>query len=257
MAWLLPREHGAYGQLAFPLIAVMGGGAPGPPALALAIAFMAGFILHEPLLVLLGQRGQRARREQEDAAIRTAVWMGATAGLSLALAVYQMRPGARWTVLVPIAFALATVPMVVQRRQKTTTGELHVALALGSCALPAGVASGLSAQEATSCWFVLTLGFWAATLAVRATIALQRREPSATARTGAVVLAIAAPFAAMWMSSRFAVHPLLWIATLPLSAMALVFAATPPSARRLRTVGWTLVGASAATTILLIALTRA
>jgi hypothetical protein len=257
MRWLFPREHGAYGQLAFPLVAVLGSGTPGPAAWALVIAFVAGFIAHEPLLVLLGQRGPRARREQEDAAIRTLVWMSGMAVIDLAFAVYRLAPALRWTVLVPIAFAIATVPLIVQKKQRTATGEMHVALALGSCALPTGVASGLSAQEAASCWFVLTLGFWAATLAVRATIALQRREPSAAERLAAALIALGSPVAALWMSHRFGVHPLLWIATLPLSTLAILFAATPPSARRLRTVGWALVTAGAAATVALIALNRA
>lgn len=257
MAWLFPREHGAYGQLAFPLVAALASGSPTGAAWALTITFVAGFIAHEPLLVLLGQRGARARREQEDAAIHTLVWMGGMAVLDLVFGVYRMAASTRWTVLVPIAFALATIPLILQRRQKTAIGEMHVALALGSCALPVGVASGLSAQEAAGCWFVLTLGFWAATLAVRATIAMQRREPSGAQRLGAATIALASPFAAVWMSRNFGLHPLLWIATLPLATLALVFAATPPSARRLRTVGWALVAAGGAATLALIILNRA
>lgn len=257
MAWLFPREHGAYGQLAFPLIAALGSGAPALAAWALTITFIAGFIAHEPLLVLLGHRGPRARREQADAAIHTLVWMGGMAAVDLAIALYLLPPGRRWTVLVPIAFAFATIPLIVQRKQKTATGEMHVALALGSCALPVGVGSGLSPQEAAGCWFVLTLGFWAATLAVRATIALQRREASGGARLGAAIIAGASPFAAAWMSRRFGLHPQLWIATLPLSTLAVLFAATPPSARRLRTVGWGLIVAGAAATVALVLLNRA
>ena len=256
MAWLFPREHGAYGQLAFPLVAGLASGTPGAAAWALAIAFVAAFISHESLLVLLGQRGPRARRDQEGDAVHTLVWMGGMAALDLAFGVYWMPPPLRWTVLVPVAFALATIPLIVQRKQKTAAGEMHVALALCSCALPVGVAAGLSPQEAAGIWFVLVLGFWAATLAVRATIALQRREPSLATRIFAAALAVASPFVAMWLSGRFGLHPYLWLATLPLSAMALVFSATPPSARRLRAVGWTLVTAGGAATVLLVTLNR-
>ncbi len=257
MAWLFPREHGAYGQLAFPLVAALASGSPGAAALALTVAFVAAFVAHEPLLVLLVQRGPRARREQQDAAVHTLVWMGGMAALDLAFGLYRMPPALRWTVVVPIAFAVATIPLILQRKQKTALGEMHVALALCSCALPVGVAAGLSPQQASGTWFVLTLGFWAATLAVRATIALQRREPSLASRIFAAVLAIASPFVAIALSRRLGLHPYLWLATLPLSAMALVFAATPPSARKLRAVGWSLVTAGGAATVLLIALARA
>jgi hypothetical protein len=254
VAWLFPREHGAYGQLAFPLAAALGSGVPSAAAVLLVVAFLAAFVAHEPVLVLTGQRGPRARREQRDPAIKTLVWMGATAVADVAIAVVFMPPPLRWTVLVPAAFALATVPMILQKRQKTLTGELHVVLALASCALPVGVAAGTTAQEAAACWFVLTLGFWAATLAVRGTIALQRREPTALLRIGAVLLASASPFVASLMSKRFGLNPMLWLSTLPLSTSAVILATTPPAARRLRAVGWLLVGGGAIAAVLLIVL---
>ncbi|MDE3154816.1 MAG: YwiC-like family protein, partial [Acidobacteriota bacterium] len=61
---MLPREHGAYGQLLFPLVTALALGRPGAAALALAAAAIAAFLAHEPLLVLLGQRGTRAARER-------------------------------------------------------------------------------------------------------------------------------------------------------------------------------------------------
>jgi hypothetical protein len=254
MAWLFPREHGAYGQLAFPLIAAFGSGIPSATALLLIVAFLAAFVAHEPLLVLLGQRGPRARREQRDDAVRTLVWSAATAIADAAIAIVFMPPGLRWTVLVPGAFALAAIPMIVQKLQKTTTGEMHVVLTLTSCALPVGVAAGATPQEAAGCWFVMALGFWAATLAVRGTIARQRREPTAALRAGAVIVAIGSPLLVAFMSQRFRLHPTLWLATLPLSVSAVALALFPPSARHLRVVGWTLIGGGACATLLLIVL---
>lgn len=257
MAWLIPREHGAYGQLAFPLIAAFGSGIPTAPALLLIIAFLGAFVAHEPLLVLLGQRGPRARREQRDDAVRTLVWAGATAIADAAIALVFMPDGLRWTIFVPAAFALAAVPMILQKQQKTTTGEMHVVLTLTSCALPVGVAANTSPQEAAGCWFVMALGFWAATLAVRGTIARQRREPTAALRIGAIVLAVGSPFVVALLSRRFGLHPFLWAATLPLSVAAVALAIVPPSARRLRVVGWTLVVGGACAALLLIVLNHA
>lgn len=257
MAWLFPREHGAYGQLAFPLLAALGSGFPTPASILLVIAFVAAFVANEPLLVLMGQRGTRALREQRDAAIRTLVWAAATAIADAAVGVAFMPPGLRWTVLVPAAFGLATIPLVLQKQQKTTTGELHIVLALASCALPVGVAAGTTPQVAAGCWFVMTLGFWSATLAVRGTIALQRREPTLGLRLGAIVLAVASPFIIAAMSRRFGLHPMLWISTLPLSLAAIGLAIVPPSARRLRVVGWTLVGGGTCAAVLLIVLNHA
>ncbi len=256
MAWLVPGEHGAYGQLAFPLIAALGLATLEPAALLLVVAFVAAFIAHEPLLVLLGQRGPRARREQQDAAVKTLVWAGATAIADAAIAMVFMPPRLRWTVFVPAAFALAAVPMILQKQQKTATGEMHVALTLASCALPVGVASGAGPQEAAACWFIFTLGFWSATLAVRATIARQRREPSARLRVGAVLIALASPFIVSILSRRFGLHSMLWLSTLPLGIVAVVLAAMPPSARRLRTVGWLLMAGGALAAVLVVVCNR-
>jgi len=257
MRWLIPREHGAYGQLAFPILAGLGSGRPGLAAACLATAFAAAFVAHEPVLVLFGQRGTRARRESYSDAVATLAVSGTIAILAAIAALALMPRAGRWTVAVPAAFALAAVPMIVQRTQKTTTGELHVALTLASCALPAGVAAGVAQQKAAACWFVLTLGFWAATLAVRGAIAKQRREPSATLRTGAAALAAASPFVTVLMSGAFGLHRWLWTASLPLGAFALVLAAVPPSARHLRRIGWGLIAASATAALLLAVLNHA
>src|SRR5205823_6340503 len=67
---LLPKEHGAYGQLLFPLITAMAVGRPGVAAWSFAAAAVCAFLAHEPLLLLLGQRGPCARRERQDDAVR-------------------------------------------------------------------------------------------------------------------------------------------------------------------------------------------
>lgn len=60
---LMPREHGAYGQLALPLLTALFSGRPTAAAFLYAAAAVFAFFAHEPLLVLLGQRGSRAFRE--------------------------------------------------------------------------------------------------------------------------------------------------------------------------------------------------
>lgn len=254
---LIPREHGAYGQLAFPMLAALASGGGSAAGWLLVAAFSAAFIAHEPLLVLLGRRGARVRRELGRDAASTLVSTGSVAVLATLGGAVLMPPAHRWTVLVPAAFAVATIPMIVQKTQKTLAGEMHVALTLASCALPVGAAAGLRPQEAAACWFVMTLGFWAATLAVRGTIALQRREAAGALRLGAVAVALVSPLVAIAIAERFRLHPLFWISTLPLSLLAAAVALAPPHSRRLRRVGWALIGGSLAAAALLILLVRA
>ena len=256
MTWLVPREHGAYGQLGLPMLAAVLAGRPTLGAVLLIVSYSAGFIAHESALVLLGQRGARARRERQAEARRTLGAVGGLAALAGAVGLLMVTPSLRWTVLVPGAFALAAVPMVLQRKQKTATGEMHVALTLASCAMPVGVAAGMSPQEGAVVWLVFTAGFWAATLAVRGTIALQRREPSAATRAVAAALALAAPFGVALATARFALNPLLWTAVLPLSILALALAAVPPPARHLRRVGWWLMGGGLSAAVLVVIFLR-
>jgi hypothetical protein len=256
MAWLIPREHGAYGQIAFPIAAALGAAGNSTAAWLLVAAFSAAFVAHEPLLVVLGQRGLRATRELGRDAKRTLAVAGGIALVAAVAGWLVMAPTHRWTIWVPAAFALATVPLILQKTQKTLTGEMHVALTLASCALPVGTAAGLRPQEAAACWFVMTLGFWAATLAVRATIAHQRREATGALRGAAILVAVLSPGVAILIAERFRLHPLLWVATMPMALLGMFIAIALPHARHLRRVGWSLIAGSAATTALLVLLLR-
>src|SRR5204862_336839 len=73
---VFPKEHGAYGQLLFPLATVLVVGRRTPAALTLAAAAVLAFLAHEPLLVLLGHRGPRAARDDRSRAL---VWLASTA----------------------------------------------------------------------------------------------------------------------------------------------------------------------------------
>src|SRR5512138_3779118 len=76
---MLPHEHGAWGQLAMPLLTAFAIGRPTAAALALAAAVVLAFLAHEPAIVLLGQRGRRARDEDGDRARR---WLATSAALA-------------------------------------------------------------------------------------------------------------------------------------------------------------------------------
>jgi YwiC-like protein len=253
---LIPREHGAYGQLGFPIAAALGAGRPSAAALALALGFVAAFLAHEALLVLLGLRGPRARREQGRVAVRDGAWMSALALAGVSIGALLITPANRWTILVPIACALGIAGLVLQHVEKTTAGEMFVALTTASCALPIGAAAGVALPGAGAIWLVMALGYWAATAAVRGTIARQRREPHGALRAfGASLALVAAP--AVYLVARLCdLHPSIWIAAVPLSALSLVLAIVAPAARHLRRIGWALIGASTVAAVLLAVLVR-
>jgi hypothetical protein len=241
---LLPREHGAYAQLGFPLLSGLLLGSPGAAGLLLAAAAMLLFLANEPLVLLLGVRGRRLQEELATPARRhlaLCVALGAAAGLA---ALWLAPPEARWLALVPAAFAAALLPVVLARNLKTLAGEAIAAAAFSSMHLPlaaAGGVAGVFLWGPPLMWFATTV---VATLCVHAIKARSMgRTPwvmplaawaARLALVGALVLFALLPD---WCTVTLA-------ACLPLAG-AVVLNQLAPSPKRLKQVGWTLTAANA------------
>ena len=253
---MFPKEHGAYGQLLFPLVTALAVSRPRAVAWSLGAVSLCAFLSHEPLLVLLGQRGARAARERRRRAAiwfvgfaAAATWCGVAA---IAVAASQVRVA----LVVPAALAALLALAVLTQREHTTAGEVLSALALSSLALPVALAGDAPPAIALTCATVFAAGFVSATLCVRAVIAATRRPPAAGARVLAVLIA-AASLSALWVvaAGGYASPSAPW-AALPMCGGGSLLALRPPSARHLRTIGWSLVAASTITTAVLIATLR-
>ncbi|HVC21498.1 MAG TPA: YwiC-like family protein [Vicinamibacterales bacterium] len=249
---MLPREHGAYGQLLFPLVTALLIARPGAAAFALAAAAVAAFLSHEALLVLLGQRGPRAARERGAAGRR---WFAALAGAAALLGAAGVRlapPPARLALLVPLVCAALLGAWIVRRRERTTSGEILSALTLSSLALPIALAAGASRPAALTCTLVFALSFVVATVSVRAVILCARRLAGAGTRAVAALMA-AGGVAALALLARAGIAAAAgpWGA-LPVCGAGLVLALAAPSPRHLRAIGWSLVAATAMTALVLV-----
>ena len=247
---LVPKEHGAYGQLLFPLLTAWLVARPSVPAILFGLAATGGFLAHEGLAVRLGHRGSRAKREDRDRATTSFgvfVAFGVLAGVAaLALAPAEARRAAAVTV----ALSAAALVMTWTGRERTVVGELLACCALASWSLPIALASGASAATAIGIWVVWSLTFAAATLAVRAVIARTRREPWKTLLAGAAVvlaagsIGLSVPSELQWST--------LPVPLLPAVALVLALGLLPIGARHLHRVGWSIVAMSLATLELLI-----
>jgi YwiC-like protein len=250
---VFPKEHGAYGQLLFPLITALSVGRPGPAAFAFSAAALFVFLAHEPLLVLLGQRGPRARQDAGPRAVR---WFAATgivaAGLGIFAIATMPRP-AQHAVILCTALAAILLVVIVAHREHTTAGEILSAFTLASLALPVALASHATHAVAVTCVLVFAAAFTTGTICVRAVILHTRRPPASAARiagalTAATAIVVLAFIGAIGVASSIAP----W-AALPVCGAGAALVMKPPSARRLRIVGWTLVAATAAAAAILIA----
>lgn len=249
---LVPHEHGAYGQLALPLLTGLALGRPTAAALLLAYCILVAFVAHESLLVVLGQRGRRASAGDGPTARRVLGILGVQVVLTGALGFYLAPPPARLALALPAGLAAVVAALVVAKREKTLLGELVVAAALSSGGLAVALASGAPLDWAAGAWLTWVLAFSTATLAVQAVLARARSkgrsDPGLTHAAAALAL-VAFSFAAVPAGVPWVVP----IAILPTALLSVAVCVTHVSAQRLRELGWAMVATSVFTMLVLVA----
>jgi hypothetical protein len=235
---LWPREHGAYFQLAIPLVTACVVRSPTVPSIALAVGAALAFLANEPLLVVLGHRGPRRKAvDGTRAQIRLAILAGGALVLGafgLLVAPHAMTAAA--TVTVPTILLLA---FAWRRAEHTLAGELVAAIALTGASVPVLVAAGSSLAVALEVWLAWAIGFGATVLAVHRVIA---RHKSAA---DVVDVVLAASMIALAFGAASGWAPLLLSA--PLVGVSAVLVMAPPAASRLRAIGVAIVIASIVT----------
>jgi hypothetical protein len=236
-----------------PLATGLALGRPGATALLLVLGVVLAFLAHEPLLVVLGQRGRRVKDALGARAVRRLALLGTLAAVCGALALALASTSVRLAALAPAVLAAPVLPLVAAHLEKTIAGELLVAAALSACAAPVALASGAPpawAWGAVATWF---LSFAAATLPVQATLLWARtrgareRRPLAAAGAAAIgllALALAAVGVLPWPAA---------LAVLPTAIAAVVVALARIRPQQFTKVGWSLVGASVAALAVLLA----
>ncbi|UCF21310.1 MAG: YwiC-like family protein [Gemmatimonadota bacterium] len=243
---LLPREHGAYAQISFPLLTALSLGKPGPASILLVMAAVTVFLLHEPVLILIGGRGGRAKRELAGRARRRTALLIALALLA-GLGGLALAPAARLAALIPLGTAALLLPLIFSRREKTTAGELLVALSLSSTMIPVARAGGVNLRPALLAAAVWAIVFALGTVTVRMIIARAKKgvEPSRWVRS-APWLSAAVIAGAMFLAFEGSVPAPAALAAVPTAAVALVFALLGVHPRNLRRMGWSLVASNVA-----------
>jgi YwiC-like protein len=257
VASIVPREHGAYGQLAFPIVTSFVVAGVSAPALLIAVSVLASFLAHEPLLVWLGRRGARARRDQRRQAVAALVAEGTVAALAGVVALVLAPASVRWSMSVPLGGAALLVIAITIEHEKRALGEVAIALAFSSVALPLCLAAGAPLRTALSVAVTFAAIFVTATLAVRVVILRVRGggNPRAARLTRVAVWIVSSLLlvSIAWTSARGLTSWATIAAAAPGVVGALWLSVRPPSPTALRIVGWTLVATSGAAAIILIA----
>lgn len=253
---LVPKEHGAYGQLGMALVTALAIGGLGAAPLALAIAAVLAFVAHESLLVLLGQRGRRVKDEEGPRARRLLFALGGLAA-ALGLAGLWLAPAQARLGLVPPLILLAVVAaLVVKKLEKTAAGEMAVGAALASTGLAVALAGGAPRWAAAASCFIWTMSFAMATMSVQAVL-LRARSKGREDRGERKAIAIGGLLAFTFAVAVVAGFPLSApAALLPTAALSIAICLIRPSPKKLREMGWAMVGSSVFTLVVLVAVLR-
>lgn len=254
---LFPREHGAYGQLIFPLVTSFAVGGVTAASLLIALAAVAAFLAHEPLLVLLGRRGARAKREEQRRAMAWLAMTGAIAAGATLAGVWSLSPDARWSLTLPLLPASGVGVAIIAAREKSAAAEVAVASAFSLLAVPLCLAANASLGTALAVALTFALVFVVGTLAARAIVLGVRaggdRRGARTTRIAVLVLTCAGSAALAAAAARSLLPWTTLLAAAPGLMAGSWLAVRPPAPDRLRLVGWTLVAVAAAAALALIA----
>jgi len=247
---MIPREHGAYAELLFPIVTVFLGGLPTSSTWLLAVGAIAAFLANEPLLVLVGQRGTRIQRDEGDRAKR-ALLIFAIVGLASGLSGLALAPrAAQIAVVLPLLLGGTLTLLAIQGLERSMFGEALAAATLSSVAVPLGLSARLELTAALAVALIWAVNALLGTAVVRLTLARTKAKTSEETaavrlkRTGLILVCLGV--ISVGVAAPFGTRVGLWVlaAAVPAAVAVLVMAALRPTARRLRLMGWSLVGAN-------------
>jgi uncharacterized membrane protein (UPF0136 family) len=245
---LWPREHGATAQFLLPLATALAISRPRLAAAAFAVCALAGFLAHEPVLILLGRRGGRQRRELAIPARRRLKELALLAIVTGIFGALRAPPAALLAGAATALFVAVASLILHAGREKTLVGELFAAITLCASSVPIALAGGApltSAVAVASSWAtVFVLG----TLTVHTL--LQRIG-------GAAVVAVAVTAGVAGIASATYGHVLWPIGLVPPAIATAVLLLVRPGAKHLRRIGWSMVAADLGALLLFIVGLRA
>jgi hypothetical protein len=234
---LYPKEHGAYAILGVPLVTALFIVGLTPVTALLSIATVAAFLTHEPLLLLAGARGSRARAAAPQAG-RILFGRLAMAIVCGAAAFWGVNSLARVGMMVCLVFAVGEIVASATGNSRTLAAQI---LALAGLALPSAVvlaAGGIDVDVAVQFLLIWLFGRVATTVSVRSVIVQHKASTSRRALVTCDLLILAAGCVC---TVGFAFGDHLWLATVPMLLAALVLRVRLPHPKHLKQIGWSLL----------------
>ena len=249
---LWPREHGAYAQLGVALASAFAL-SPALRSLGQGVCTAALFLASEPVLVLLGGRGDPPLGVTGRARGRLGL-LATLAGLSGAEA-WIGRPD-EIRCLIPVAvLGLGLFGLFLVKRERTPAGEVLAAWTFSAAALPVAIAGGAGVRSAATLSLLLAVIFTLGTALVHGHL-IALRQRAWLPRMAAFLLCMALSAGVCGMTERANLPKLACLVTLPMTLAGLAIWLFPPAPWRLRAVGWAAAGCALAGGTLAVACLR-
>ena len=247
---LWPREHGAYVQLAYPVLCAWLVGEPTVASVLLGLGAFVAFLAHEPTLLVIGRRGARKREAVRGRVERRLLLLGTLAAALGGVALGLAPPLAQWLAGVPLGIGTVVAALMFAGRERSLPGELLVAVTLASVSLPVAVSAAVPLDDALILFGAWAVCFALATVAARGVL-FQKKDGGRMLRGAMIASLLVAPIAVA-MAAANIVAPALALSPLPFCLAAVFLALRPPSPRRMHALGFALMGACTVTLALLV-----
>lgn len=236
--WLYPKEHGAYAILGVPFVVALVIVGLTPATVLFSIATVCAFLAHEPMLILAGCRGNRARVAAPQAwpiLIRRLIVTVSCGLLAFAFSLPLARAGMSLCLL----FASIEVAVAVTGKSRTLSAQLT---GLAGLTLPSAVLltiGGIGIEVAAQFWLIWFAGRVATTVSVRTAIARHRKNVLASRMAHICDLLLVT--AIIVCGGGILAGTPQWLITIPLLLSAVVLRTLVPHPRHLKQMGWSLL----------------
>lgn len=172
----LPVEHGAWGFLLEPLLAGLLI-APSAASPLIALVFLGGFLMRQPLKFVVGDLRQGKRLPRTAVAIRFVSIFGATAAFGLAGSLFLTNREAFIPMMVAAPMVIYLVVQDAARQTREMIPEVLAAIVLSSSIATLSLAAGHSYLFASTLWITMLARLVPSVLYVRSRLRLEKGKP--------------------------------------------------------------------------------
>ncbi len=173
----LPVEHGGWGMIGAPILLGLWL-APSPAGFWLSLAALGGFLIRQPLKLVVSDYRRGKRYPRTVWAERFLLGYSAVALLTCVLAFWQATAPFWQPIVLAIPFAIGQLYYDLRKQSRQLAAELCGSVAMSALVSAIVMAAGWSLLPALFVWLLLAMQIVAAIIYVRVRLRLARNQPA-------------------------------------------------------------------------------